>query len=59
MAIDYNAERFEEVCQKAPFDCILDLVGGNYEPRSKMVLKKWGTYVSVLADGNVWSMLKG
>lgn len=32
---------------------------GDYEQRSLRVLKKWGTYCSVLAAGDVLAAVKG
>jgi hypothetical protein len=32
---------------------------GEYEPRSIQVLKKWGTYVSVLARWDLGAVVKG
>lgn len=49
-AVDYTAQRFEEVC--SPFDAMIDLVGGDYETRSLRALKKkGGVFVSVLNSG--------
>lgn len=50
-AIDYNTQRFEEVCAAEPFDGVIDLIGGSVEVRSLKVLKRSGTFVSVLNSG--------
>ncbi|KAL4443657.1 hypothetical protein ABPG75_011394 [Micractinium tetrahymenae] len=47
--IDYTKERFEDACGDAPLDCVIDGVGGDYEPRSLRLLKRSGTYVSLRA----------
>lgn len=41
--------RYAVLCQAA----------GDYEERSKKVLKKWGTYISVLAKGDLLATAKG
>jgi NADPH:quinone reductase-like Zn-dependent oxidoreductase len=48
-ALDYDAQRFEEVCQ--PFDGVVDVIGGDVETRSMRVLKRSGAFVSVLNSG--------
>ncbi|GAB4813063.1 hypothetical protein N2152v2_000109 [Parachlorella kessleri] len=59
VAIDYRKEAFEQVCKDDPFDCVLDLVGGDYEPRSLKLVKPGGTFVSFLAKMNILAIIKG
>lgn len=47
--IDYTKDRFEDACGDAPLVCVIDGVGGDYEPRSLGLLKRSGTYVSLRA----------
>ncbi len=46
-AIDYEAERFEEIAQD--FDLVLDLVGGETQSRSLSVIRAGGRLVSTVA----------
>lgn len=45
----HHVLRYAVLCQAA----------GDYEERSKKVLKKWGTYISVLAKGDLLATAKG
>lgn len=45
-AIDYKAERFEDICQD--FDLVVDLIGGDTQERSWQVLSEGGRLVSTL-----------
>lgn len=44
--IDYEAQRFEEIVEKV--DMVFDLIGGEVQERSWLVLKKGGVLVSTL-----------
>ncbi len=46
--IDYKAQRFEDVIQSV--DVVLDLVGGETQERSWLVLKKGGILISTLTE---------
>ena len=41
VAVDYTKEAFDDV-SPGPYDIIVDLVGGDYEPRGMKLLKKRG-----------------
>ncbi|MBI6704482.1 NADP-dependent oxidoreductase [Pseudomonas viridiflava] len=45
-AIDYKAERFEDICKD--FDLVIDLIGGETQSRSWQVLGEGGRLVSTL-----------
>ncbi|MCF5706420.1 zinc-binding dehydrogenase [Pseudomonas syringae] len=45
-AIDYKAERFEDICKN--FDLVIDLIGGETQSRSWQVLGEGGRLVSTL-----------
>jgi NADPH:quinone reductase-like Zn-dependent oxidoreductase len=47
-AVDYQAQRFEDVIQKV--DVVFDLVGGETQERSWQVLKQGGVLVSTLTE---------
>jgi len=57
VAIDYNTQKFEDVCASDPFDCVIDLIGGDVELRSMKVLKSAGTFVSIMNSG--WTKKAG
>lgn len=44
--------RFDEVCREdPPFDAVVDSVGGDYEKRSRRLLKKSGHFSEILNSG--------
>jgi NADPH:quinone reductase-like Zn-dependent oxidoreductase len=47
-AIDYKAERFEDIC--SDLDLVIDLIGGETQRRSWAVLREGGTLVSTLEE---------
>lgn len=57
VVIDYTTQKFEEVSKDEPFDAVIDLIGGSVELRSMTVLKRSGSFVSVLNSG--WADEKG
>ena len=52
--IDYTAAPFErQLAEGAPFDAVIDVIGGDYEHRSKTLLSCGGKYVHVINSGYV------
>ncbi len=49
LVIDYKVQKFEDVL--SDFDCVLDVMGGDYEARSVQVLKPGGHLLNVFNDG--------
>ena len=35
-AVDYTKQKFEEIYKDAPFDCVVDLIGGGHCPRMQL-----------------------
>lgn len=60
VAVDYTKDRFDVVAP-GPYDIVVDLIGGDYEVRSRPLIKKRGAFVNVLNSGfvNQQGMLKG
>lgn len=54
VAVDYSASDFEAPCRESAankYDCVVDLIGGDYEIRSMRCLKPRGHYANVLNSG--------
>lgn len=50
---DYTKETFEQAAarENLKFDLVVDVIGGDYEARSKTVLNKRGRYSNVINAG--------